>query len=372
MANNAKMMDVHSLLAAGINPKTGLPIKLADADDLLKTNIRKQIRVLDEQDAVNSGQWYGLPNGLTSQMVERMLYYKGQLMFFYEPHLKKFFLLPYALDGEIDIYGRYMKVRPVPMGSTEAKNDKDKLTPLGKYITSLEREPLYDIWLDEVKLDTMDTKCALLYDYSPQLGQTIIPRQQLQDPLIDVMSECIPFMRTNLLNATGVVGMRVNSEDEYVNVELASESINRAALNGKKYVPVVGNVDFQEMTGGNVGRAEDFLLSMQSLDNLRLSFHGLGEGGIFEKKAHELEAEHMGNASNVGLVLQDRVMQRQHFCNIVNSVWGLGIWYEPSETISNADVDGNGVLYNNAASGEGQPLTSPAAEPVQEGGEQNA
>ena len=44
--------------------------------------------------------------------------------------------------------------------------------------------------------------------------------------------------------------MRVNSQDEYANVEAASRSINRAALEGKKWVPVVGNVDFQDLTNG--------------------------------------------------------------------------------------------------------------------------
>ena len=41
----------------------------------------------------------------------------------------------------------------------------------------------------------------------------------MQESLLDVMSECIPYMRTNLKNATGVKGMRVNNESDY-SVEL--------------------------------------------------------------------------------------------------------------------------------------------------------
>lgn len=63
------------------------------------------------------------------------------------------------------------------------------------------------------------------------------------------MSDCIPYMRTALLNSTGVLGMRVNTEDEAASVFEASEAVNVAALTGKKYIPVVGSLDFQEMAG---------------------------------------------------------------------------------------------------------------------------
>lgn len=52
-ANNARLPDVHSLIQAGIDPKTGLPIKLSDTDCALKENIRKVLRIVDEQNAIN-------------------------------------------------------------------------------------------------------------------------------------------------------------------------------------------------------------------------------------------------------------------------------------------------------------------------------
>ena len=30
--------------------------------------------------------------------------------------------------------------------------------------------------------------------------------------------------------------------------------------------------------------------------------------------------------------MQDGLEIRQHFCNIVNSIWGLGIWVEANQT----------------------------------------
>lgn len=344
--NNATLYDPNMLIQAGIDPKTGLPVKMAGAcKETLKPNIKKLLRIVDEQDAINRYKWYNLPDGLNSQLIERILYYKGQGMFFYIEQLDKFFFLPYALDGSIDIYGRFTSVRPLPFnGSTEAKDKKDNLTPIAKYITSLSREPIYDLFLDELTEDILTTKCVLLSDYSKQISQTNIPRQILNDPLLDVMSDCIPFLRTALLNGTGVSGMRVNSQDEYANVELASTAIDNAALNGKKYVPVVGNVDFQDLSSGQVAKAEEYLLSMQSLDNFRLGLYGLDNGGLFQKKAHMLESEQSMNSGTTGLIFQDGLTLREEFCDMVNSIFGLDIYCEASETVLGVDLDLDGKV----------------------------
>ena len=54
MANNARLSNPSTLIQAGIDPKTGLPYKGGSEDKcFLKDNIRKLLRVLDEQNAIN-------------------------------------------------------------------------------------------------------------------------------------------------------------------------------------------------------------------------------------------------------------------------------------------------------------------------------
>ena len=367
MANNTSnkmpaMYDIDTYIAAGINPQTGLPIKCQDnqINSISKAEIKKQLRILDEQDAVNRFTWYNLPSGLNSRLMERILYYKGQGMFFQLQD--KFYFLPYALDGTIDVYGRFTDVTPLPFnGKAQANGDKDK-----PWITGLRRKCLYEveipddyisedgqILVDKI-LDIQENSCVLIKDYTEQISQTNISRQILQDPILDVMADMFPFMRTALLNGTGVQGMRVNIQDEYSNVEAASRSINRAALEGKKWVPVVGNVDFQDLTGGQVAKAEEYLLAMQSLDNYRLSLYGLDNGGLFQKKSHMLEAEQKMNTGTTGLILRDSLQCRQDACNIINSVWGLNIWCEPSEVVMGIDTNGDMIAGSNEDMGTNQ------------------
>lgn len=341
--NNASLPNIDSLIQAGIDPKTGLPIRMASsADSGFKTHNKKLLRIQDEQVAVNSIKWYNLPNGIDGKLIERILYYKGQGMFFYMETDDKFYFLPYALDGTIDVYGRFVDVTPLPFNGTA--NDGDKVKP---WITGLRKHCVYDIHIDELSINDLLDSCVLLHDYSQQISQTNISRQILNDPLLDVEADMIPFARTALLNSTGVMGMRVQSEDEQSNVEAASRSINRAALEGKKYVPVVGQIDFQELTGEKIGTADGFLMTMQSIDNYRLSTHGVDSGGIFQKQSHMLESENQMNAGKSSFVMQDRLSQRQHFCDIVNSIWGLGIWCDVAEPALGVDRDLDGSMYDN-------------------------
>lgn len=348
--NNASMYDVNTIVQAGIDPKTGLPIRMASGGTVCaKGDIKKNLRIMDEQNAINRYTWYNLPKGLTSQLIERILYYRGQGMLFRLQD--KFYFLPYALSAPedstgIDVYGRFTGVTPLPFNGTS--NDGKKDSP---WIRGLVFEPAYEAadieeFVDkspEELINILDKTCVLLHDYTPQLSQTNIPRQILNDPVLDVMSDCIPFMRTALLNGTGVMGMRVGHENEQASVDAASNAINRAALEGRKYVGIVGAVAFQELTDGPVAKAEEYMLALQSLDNFRLSLYGLDNGGLFQKKSHILEAEQEMNTGNTGLVAEDGLRNRQMFATIANSYFGTMMWCEPSECTIGVDRDGDMV-----------------------------
>jgi len=347
----AKLPQLELYWQAGIDPKTGLPLKFSSGNKkTLKEDIKKFLRLVDEQDAVNRFTWYNLPANITSQELERMLYYKGQLCFFYDKDLEEFYFMPYALDGTIDFYGRYNTIHPVPMTSgTDDKGAKAQ----AQYLAEKKLKCIYGMKLpDELTKDDLMNSCVLLHDYTKQLSQNIIPRVVVNDPILDVMSNCIPYMNTALLLATGVEGIRVNDADQKDDIAVANRSMENAALTGEPYIPITGNVEFQELNNGNVAKAEEYMLAMQSLDNLRLSGYGIDNGGLFEKKAHELQSEADINGGPVGLVMQDGLSIRQNFCNIANSIWGLGIWCEPAQNISGADIDGDGLMYDENTEGQ--------------------
>lgn len=343
--NNAAIYDLQTLVQAGIDPKTGLPLKVVNGLPCkLKEGIKALFRIMDEQDAITRYTWWNLPCNITSQELERLLYYKGQLAFFYCEPLDQFFFMPYALDGTIDFYGRFNRIHPVPMANGTTEEEKKLYGAQMDYLSTLKLDVLYDIPLEPV--DPYKS-CVLVHDYTKQMSQTVISRQVLNDPLIDVMSETIPLMRTALFNSSGVLAMRVNSQDEQSNVKAANQAIDAAVLNGQRYIPVLGNIDFQELAGGDTAKAEEFLMALQSLDNLRLSTHGLDSGGLFQKKAHVLESENSMNAGHARSALDDGLMIRQHMCDIANAIWGIGMSCEISESALMMDKNMDGMAVDN-------------------------
>ena len=349
MGKGPCLPDLERLIKMGINPKTGLPIKLGNPRCKTKEGFKKAIRIIDEQDAVNRYKWYNLPMNLTSQEVERMLYYRGQLAFFYFKDLEEFYFMPYALEGGVggglDFYGRYRQIHPIPWnsGGSDGKQTKQQEALL----STIKLNVKYGIILPEdLEEDDLYHSAVLLRDYTKQLSEEILPRVNVNDEIIDLEAECMPYMRTALLMGTGVRGVRVADTDQEASVYEGSRNMTTSALEGNPYIPITGAIEFQEMTNGSPTKAEDYLIAMQAVDNLRLSTYGIDNGGLFEKKAHILQSEMDINGGPVGLVLQDGLSIRQAFCNIVNSIWGLGIWCEPSETISQADVNGDGVVYD--------------------------
>lgn len=333
-----RIPDLNTIIQTGVNPKTGLPLKMGICDCQLKDNIRKQLRVLDEQNAINRYKWYNLPSGLSGQLLERILYYRGQGAFFFMKENNQFYFLPYTLSGSIDVYGRYMGITPLQFAGGTTSNEKGKERP---WITGLTKKPVYEV-KTEIDLNDFENDCVLLSDYSKQLGEMILPRQSIQDPLLDAMSEAIPLARTSLIANSGVRGMRVQTEDDADQVAIASSAIYKNAMDGKPFVPIVGKTEFQDLTNGTALKSEEYLLYLQALDNYRLSLYGLDSGGLFQKKSHMLEAEQNMNAGHARLAYQDGLTIRQNFCDIVNSIWGLGIWCEPAEAVLEMDTDGDG------------------------------
>lgn len=341
MANNARIPDIQTLFQAGIDPKTGLPVRLGGSPSQLKNDIKRFLRNIDEQDAVNRFKWENLPANITSQELERLLYYKGQLCFFYMEELDEYYFMPYALDGTIDFYGRFNSVHPVPManGTTEEEKWTKSQAAL---LSRIKLTCLYDEKQIEKHLEDKNKCCVLIHDYTKQLSQTIISRQIVNEPLLDVMAECVPFLRTSLIAGSGIKGIRVQDADQQESVKDGSRSMLNAALTGDPWVPVIGNLEFQELTDGAVLKSEEYMLAMQSLDNLRLSGYGLANGGLFEKKAHLNDSENEINQSGVSLVMTDGLEIRQHFCDMINKLFGLDVSVsinENDEQMSLGDQD---------------------------------
>ena len=353
MANTSNklptMYDLDMWTLIGMNPKTGLPLKAdAGCGCGLKEAIKAEIMKNDKQIALNRYKWSNLPAGLTAEIIETVLYTRGQGMMFYNENDGKFYFLPFVMQAPsnstgLDCYGRLVAVSPLPLvgGAVDTNGNPQPWIP--GYI----KTPIYEPKLDLITPEDYTNNCVLLYDYAHGVNEpNIVPMATLQQGIIDVMAECIPYAQTALINATGINGMRVNSEDEVGEVNNANAQVKNAALQGRRFIPIrsKNGLDFQELAPGQVAKVEEFLMAMQSFDNFRLGQYGIGEGAVFTKKAHMLESEQNMNQGNVGLIYDTGLLLRQYMCLLAYSNWGLTMWCEANETIAGIDKNMDGEI----------------------------
>ena len=326
----AGLPDIQTLIKMGIDPKTGMPLKMTESADY--GAYKRLLRIIDEQDAINRFEWENLPLTINGRELERLLYYRGQLVFF--KWEGKYYLMPYALDGTIDYYGRYNTVHPVPMTSGQEKEEesteyKNKLALLSMIkldiCHNLNEIENFDLSTAEVK-DTLNKGIGvILKDYSNQLPQCIVPRYSINDCLCGLEADALCFLSTAMFMGSGLTGVRVSDADSYKNVVNGAAGLRKYARNGIAWIPIIGTVDFQELAGNSRVAIQDYFLAMQSLDNFRLSTYGLDNSGVFEKGSHILEEENNINQQKYHFVLRDSKDEREKFVEIVNKIFSLNV-----------------------------------------------
>lgn len=318
--NNAKLPWTEGMLQVGIDPKTGLPLKLGAGKRCnTKDDLKRLFRDQDKRLNINMFEWYNTQLDLKSQEINKLLYYRGQLAFAYLEDIDQFVLLPFALDGNLDMYGRPKEIRLIPFVSS---SEDARMKPVEDYLASKRFKVVNTIKMPEdIKEDDLTKSAVILYDYTPHLSNNVIPQSVMNEVLIDLESEIYTYIRTAGLNATGTRAVRIADADQQEVSRSANMSLIEAAQRAEMYVPVVGNIDFQELTSGN-SDIPGLLQIAQTIHNLRMTLTGLPSGGVYTKTQYQNIKEASLNQGQVdsALVLQDKLTNRNEFTNIVNSI----------------------------------------------------
>lgn len=323
--------DINTLIQAGIDPKTGLPLNLV-GDGALQRDLKRLLRIVDEQQALNRFVWDETGANLSSIELERLIYFRYSLILFYFKQKEQFYYMPYALDGTIDFYGRFNSVHPVPFAfGMEEKTEEEKLKIKGyreqkDILSSLKLKVVKNIKeaeeLKDLDEEELSGYCVIVRDYSPQLSQNGIARWILNERILDLETECICLLKTSLIVGSGITGVRVSDADQQQQVNLASKTMERNAIAGNPWLAIVGSIDFQELTGSKLTPASEYFMAFQSIDNLRLSTYGIENGGVYEKQSHILESENQVNANNKTMPQIDSLTNREQFVEIANTLFG--------------------------------------------------
>lgn len=315
----------------------------------IRDDYQRTLEIRELSQFIRRYRWVNLPKGLDPTLMERILYYRGRIIVFKLG--EKYYGLPFALNGFIDIYGRYQTVTPLTFnGSVTTDDDGNKSMNDGEFIAKKEIKVCYEV--DDIGEDNYDG--VILNDYTQGYSEYVMPRYQLNRVYNKDLANIIILIRHNLISSARIFSIRVDNEGMKESAQMEFGNLEQDLLeNGKRLFTLTSPLNLQEVFKDKTLETQNYWECYVSLDNLRENTIGIENNGIFKKKERQLKGEQELEASSADLVYQDGLFNRQQFCERFNALFGEDIWCEESEVIGGYDYDNDGNIDDQEGSSGG-------------------
>ena len=348
------MFDTNALLQAGITPPKSI-LKYGNAIDQngnavlpnpLKLNLsyNSLFNIMKHQNMIETFErymWINVPFGLTPDLIERLLYFRGKGILYFNDKVEKFQFLPFALNGKIDEYGRFLKCNTLPFTGVDTENDKKKnKKPLNLVYEDL--EIMYDLPYDREMLKKVRGKKPvgiILNDNSLSISQQPIIRSNYVQPVLHMMATLMQIINTAMFGNADHNLIQVENESELDSINVQIDAINTDILKGRRFTPIVGSFPIQPLKTNNTANLEGLFGTFNSLTNFLKSITGVANAGVFDKKAHLLQEEQKLNGSNSDDIYYNGLRLRQEFCLLVQAYYGYPIWCLSKRGMSEAQEE---------------------------------
>lgn len=351
------MYDTTALAEAGIQAK-GKLLKYGNAIDQdgkvitpnpakYNLNYDSLFAIMREQNMVETFErymWTNIPFGLTQDLIERILFFRGKGVFYFNDKVGKFQFLPFALNGIIDEYGRYTACNSLPFTGTDEVAEGETKQKVKKLIRAVYEDlPIvYDLPYDEETIKGIKNKKTvgiILNDNSLAVSQQPIIRSNYVKPVLHMMATLIQIINTAMYGNADHNLIQIENESELDSINQQISAINFDILKGKRFTPVVGKLPITPIKTSNTANLEGLFCTFNSLSNFLKSITGVANAGVFDKKAHLLQEEQKLNGSNSDDVYYNGLRLRQEFCLMVQAYYGYPIWCESKRSMSEAQEE---------------------------------
>lgn len=322
----------------------GMPVKkkYMFSEDPMFERMGTVLRDIDYQQYLTRFKWHNLPEGLDSELFERIMYYSGSAMFFYIKELNRFYFLPYGMSGEetqtgIDFYGRFNRIKPYSFnGSTDGSGEQEggkKISKADIFLSTQIRDNIKDIPMvtDEKEAEKIFNEGAVIcWDHSPGLAYYAPSRNRSCKPFIEYMLKILIQTKSALINSSGFNLFTSQSESANDIMQMQIDAINVDRERGK-LAAVVSDLlgQIENLQSNAPASMQDFWNSLQAADNLRLKSLGIQNDGVVQKSQYQNIASTSLDMNDSLQVYFNSFLERVKFAAIVNSIWGLDIYPEP-------------------------------------------
>lgn len=309
------------------------PLKFNLKYDSLYAIMREQNFV----ETIERYMWVNVPFGLTQDIIERILFFRGKGIFYFNENVGKFQFLPFALNGAIDEYGRYTACNTLPFTGTDEEESKNKNSKKKVSVVYENLDIVYDFPYDDDMFDMINSGKSvgiILNDNSLSISQQPIIRSNFVKPILHMMATLIQIINAAMFGAADANLLSIENEGELSSIKQQISAINNQILKGERFIPISGKFLITPLKTSNTTDLEGLFGTFNSLSNLLKSITGVANAGVFDKKAHLLQEEQKLNGSNSDDVYYNGLRMRQEFCLMIQAYYNYPIWCESKRAMS--------------------------------------
>lgn len=303
MSNKKKLLTVQNQLKEqGIilnNYIKNLKFNLPDQTNPKVQNYINAMTDYDVQQCCSRYQWEGLPDGLTSWLLELMLYHKTTLAGKIVGGI--LYILPYTIVDGPNVYGVPSRIQTVTYNGVNIGDESIHGDPLPVNVYGVPAE---------------NPTAVILYDRIPTYSQSGagLPRSILDRQLIELQADILGRIEQNLETACFKLVFECDNEKQANQLD---QDISKNLRVGKSYIiRIKDSIQGKEGTPYQTGvqlETQTLVECWQSINSIRTGLSGIRNGGAFEKKERAVQAELSSDSIQSDIVLNNGLEMRRLF-----------------------------------------------------------
>lgn len=291
-----------------------------------KEDYRLVWNILDLNQNCNKYRWEGLPKGLTSWNLERMLYYRGALAGF--KYNDMVYILPFTASKALNAYGFPTEIQPITFnGKTPDDSDKSFFGADFKIETFMTGD-----------ITDLDKKAVILLDAIPESEGTFMPVSRFAQNtiLINDIIETLKRININIVVSNKKLVMQCEDPKQ---AEIVREELNQGYDSDDPFIICTSPTKLPQVSQSSDLQAIDLFNAVKQYDAIRCQCSGILTKSFGQDKKERVNSgELMGEREQVNIVYDVGLFLRQLFADEMNAVFNTQISvYENKEALEDEE-----------------------------------
>lgn len=283
-----------------------------------KEAYRKIWTNLDLNQNCNKYRWKGLPKGLTSWNLERMLYYYGALCGF--KYNGSIWILPFTATRDLNAYGFPTTIQPITFNGQTPDNASKNFFGADFKV---------EMFMPDETPD--DKKACILLDTIPEACGTFIPMSRASQNQILINDIIETLKRVNINIVVSNKKLIINCQDEN-QAEVIRQELGEGFSSDSPFIVCTNPTAMPQTSQASDFQASDLFNCIKQYDAIRCQQSGILTKSFGQDKKERVNSgELMGEREQVNIIYDVGLYLRQTFADDMNKCLGTQLSVEENK-----------------------------------------